>query len=113
MKADLHFHSKYSDGALWPRDLVEMAYNKGIEMVALTDHDTFEGVFDFIKAAKEFDIIAIPAVEINFVDSQFGFNSELLGYFPDGNFENTFNFLKKISGPKKKVSRKSHYEGKT
>lgn len=107
MRADLHFHSKYSDGSLWPSDLAEIAHSKGIEMVALTDHDTFEGVFDFIKAAKEYDIIGIPAIEINFVDSHFGFNSELLAYFPAGKFENTYKFLAYYQALRRKVAEKA------
>ena len=51
MRADLHFHSKYSDGSLWPNELAEMAKNKGLEIVALTDHNTFDGVNDFFRVA--------------------------------------------------------------
>lgn len=104
MRADLHFHSKYSDGALWPRELAEIAYNKGIKIVALTDHDTFEGVFDFIKATKELNITGIPAIEINFIDNIFGFKSELLGYFPEGKFENTYNFITYYQYLRRKVA---------
>ena len=104
MRADLHFHSKYSDGSLWPNELAEMAINKGLEIVALTDHDTFDGVNDFLVATEKLDIIGIPAIEINFVDTVFGFNSELLAYFPKGKFENTFNFLSYYQGLRRKVA---------
>lgn len=57
MKADLHFHSKYSDGLYWPDELVKMASKIGLEMIALTDHDTFEGVEDFLKSTNENNII--------------------------------------------------------
>lgn len=107
MRVDLHFHSKYSDGALWPNELAEIAYNKGLEMVALTDHDTFEGVLDFINATKKYNIIGIPAIEINFVDNTFGFKSELLGYFPGSNFVNTEKFISYYQGLRRKVAEKS------
>ncbi|MBN2695615.1 PHP domain-containing protein, partial [bacterium] len=93
MKADLHFHSKFSDGAFWPKELVKMAYQQGLNIIALTDHDTFEGVNDFIKATTEYNILGIPAIEIDFIDKVFGFESELLGYFPNGNFKNTLEYI--------------------
>lgn len=107
MRADLHFHSKYSDGTLWPNELAEMAYIKGLEMVALTDHDTFDGVPDFINATKKYNIIGIPAIEINFVDNTFGFKSELLAYFPEGNFLNTQKFISYYQRLRRKIAEKS------
>lgn len=104
MRADLHFHSKYSDGSLWPNELAQIAKNKGLEIVALTDHDTFDGVNDFLQATKKLDIVGIPAIEINFVDTEFGFNSELLAYFPKGKFENTYKFLSYYQGLRRKVA---------
>lgn len=41
---DLHCHSHYSDGVFSPKELLEKALNAGIEILALTDHDTVEGV---------------------------------------------------------------------
>jgi len=103
MRADLHFHSKYSDGIFWPHELVNIAYKKGLEMLALTDHDTFEGVGDFIKASNDRNIIGIPAIEIDFVDKTFGFKSELLGYFPEGNFENTLKYISHFQLLRRKI----------
>jgi len=104
MKADLHFHSKYSDGLFLPEELVKMAKNKGLEMIALTDHDTFEGVDDFMKATKANDIIGIPAIEIDFSDDSLGFKSELLGYFPDGNFDETRNYIAYFQRLRRKIA---------
>lgn len=93
MRADLHFHSKYSDGSFWPDELVKMAKESNLEMIALTDHDTFEGVDEFISACSENHIKGVPAIEIDFADNTFGFKSELLGYFPDGSYVNTQLYL--------------------
>ncbi len=93
MKADLHIHSKFSDGTLWPEEILKVATTKELDMVALTDHDTFEGVADFLKESDKYDIKTIAAVEIDFVDNDFGFKSELLGYFPSGYYQNTNNYL--------------------
>jgi len=43
MKANLHLHSRLSDGTEWPADLAVRAYQSGLEWVALTDHDTLGG----------------------------------------------------------------------
>ena len=52
-KIDLHTHSNKSDGELSPYDLVTKASNNGIQMLALTDHDTVSGLCDAKKAAAE------------------------------------------------------------
>ena len=44
MRPDLHMHSTYSDGVLAPALLVERAASTGVTAMAITDHDTFEGV---------------------------------------------------------------------
>jgi predicted metal-dependent phosphoesterase TrpH len=104
MKVDLHFHSKYSDGLFFPDELVKIAKKKQLEMIALTDHDTFEGVEDFLKATKQYDIIGIPAIEIDFKDDLFGFKSELLAYFPAGNYSNTQNYISHFQDLRKKIA---------
>ena len=63
---DLHTHSFYSDGSFSPRVLLEEAKRKGLDAVALTDHDTVAGIPDFLEAAKDFpEIEAIPGVELS------------------------------------------------
>lgn len=107
MKADLHIHSKFSDGTLWPDEIIRIAANKKLDMIALTDHDTFEGVGDLLKEAEKYDINAIAAVEIDFVDNDFGFNSELLGYFPAGSYKNTKNYLSHFQKLRKQLALQS------
>lgn len=53
---DLHNHSVYSDGSYTPRELVEYAKKKGLSAIALTDHNTADGMEDFIKNATEGNI---------------------------------------------------------
>ena len=45
-RADLHVHTLYSDGTFTPRQIVELAVERGLTTVALTDHDTVDGVSD-------------------------------------------------------------------
>ena len=48
---DLHVHSTASDGTLTPTEVVELAYNKGLKAIAITDHDTVDGVEEAILAS--------------------------------------------------------------
>ena len=66
MKIDLHMHSSYSgDGEHSPEKLVMMAKELGIDVVALTDHDTINGVNEMLEAGKKHGIKVIPAIEIS------------------------------------------------
>lgn len=64
---DLHTHSYYSDGTDSPTQLVEKAVEMGLSAIALTDHDTVAGLPEFMGAALEAGILAIPGVEITTV----------------------------------------------
>ena len=65
MKADLHMHSLNSDG-IYPVDVVvKRAYDKGIKIIALTDHDTFKGVSGAEAEAKKYGIRLIKGAEIS------------------------------------------------
>ena len=77
--ADLHVHSNHSDGIFSPRQLVEMALEKGLSGIALTDHDTVGGNKEFASAGKGKDIVCIPGVEVS-TDYR-GYELHLLGYF--------------------------------
>jgi len=60
---DLHVHSCRSDGTMTPHELVDYAIEKGLEAVALTDHDTVDGLDEMIAYAKEKPIEIIPGIE--------------------------------------------------
>ncbi|MBF7689048.1 PHP domain-containing protein [Acinetobacter rathckeae] len=62
---DLHTHSNISDGALSPEALVEKAAHLGVHTLALTDHDSMDGVQRAIDASTEHDIKIITGVEIS------------------------------------------------
>lgn len=63
-KADFHCHSTASDGALAPPDVVRLAYEQGVRILALTDHDSTEGVAEARRAAAAYpDLTLVPGVE--------------------------------------------------
>jgi 3',5'-nucleoside bisphosphate phosphatase len=65
MKFDLHLHSSASDGDYTPTELVRRFKNKGYQAVALCDHDTLQGVPEFLRAGKKYNILTIPGVEMS------------------------------------------------
>jgi predicted metal-dependent phosphoesterase TrpH len=82
MKVDLHLHSTASDGRLSPQELVSTAASLGVEVIAITDHDSVEGVAPALLAAEEFPTLKIiPGVEIS-TDVPHG-EIHILGYFID------------------------------
>ncbi|MGV6826370.1 MAG: PHP domain-containing protein [bacterium] len=62
---DLHTHSTASDGTLSPTALVEAAASAGVQYLALTDHDTLEGISEAVAAAHLRSLTVIPGVEIS------------------------------------------------
>lgn len=60
---DLHVHSRCSDGTLTPSELVDYAIEKGLSAVALTDHDTVDGLDELMEYAKGKPIEVIPGIE--------------------------------------------------
>ncbi len=65
---DLQSHSLHSDGALEPGDVVAAGAQPGVELLALSDHDTVDGVQAAADAAAALGVRLVPAVEISSVD---------------------------------------------
>lgn len=82
MNANLHLHSKFSDGSLWPEDIVRGAARLGLDLIALTDHDTMGGSDRFAAECAAQGLSWVSACEIDVADPAVGYKSELLAYFP-------------------------------
>lgn len=68
LKLDLHVHSQYSDDSIGSaEDIIKILKKKGIDGVAITDHNSIEGSLKALKFAKK-DFIVIPGVEISTAD---------------------------------------------
>ena len=66
IRADLHVHTTYSkDSLITPKDLVYYAKKRGLNAVAVTDHNFLEGAY---KIAKETDFLIIPGMEVSSAD---------------------------------------------
>ena len=79
---DLQSHSLHSDGSLDPRGVVGAAAEAGVELLALSDHDTVDGVAAAAQAAAALRIRLVPAVEISSVDGDRQ-DLHVLGYLVD------------------------------
>ena len=79
---DLQSHSTQSDGELAPADVVTAAREAGVELLALSDHDTVNGVSEAIAAGEQHGVRVVPAVEISAIDNGPSSDRELhiLGY---------------------------------
>lgn len=78
---DLHVHSNASDGTLTPAKVVELAAQKGLSAIALTDHDTIEGIPEAQEAAKNLPLEVIPGIELSCV--YLGEEIHILGLYVD------------------------------
>lgn len=79
---DLHLHSTASDGTRSPFELIELAAERKISIISITDHDTFDGIPQGMEAADSMGIIMIPGVELSVDLEEKGLSAHLLGYFP-------------------------------
>lgn len=77
MIADLHTHSTASDGQYTPSELVKLAKDRGIEVMALTDHDTIDGVNEAKRVGDSLGIQVIRGIELSAKEHN-GFH--ILGY---------------------------------
>ncbi|MCL2141082.1 MAG: PHP domain-containing protein [Dehalococcoidia bacterium] len=77
MKADLHVHSTVSDGSDSIAELVIMARAKGLDAIAVTDHDT---VAHFVRIPQYDDILVIGAIELSSVHRKTNTRAHVLGY---------------------------------
>lgn len=77
MRVDLHLHSNCSDGTLSPGDLVRLAKGRGVLVISLTDHDTTEGLDEFMKSCERDSVHGIAGVELS---ADAPYTIHILGY---------------------------------
>ena len=93
--ADLHLHTLASDGRLTPTELVQLAASQGLQTIAVTDHDTTDGLEEAFEAAREFPgLRIIPGIELS-ADVP-GDEVHVLGYFLDPGNENLQSELRRF-----------------
>ncbi|QZY56813.1 PHP domain-containing protein [Crassaminicella profunda] len=81
-RVDMHVHTSASDGILSPTEIVDWAKKRGLKGVAITDHDTIDGIKEAIRASEQYDnFLVIPGIE--FSTLYHGVEIHILGYFVD------------------------------
>ena len=86
MKAiDLHVHSNKSDGTYSPTELVDYAIEKGLAAIALTDHDTVDGLDEIMEYADVLNSASVPEIipGIEFSTEYEGRDVHILGLYID------------------------------
>lgn len=85
-KCDLHTHSICSDGRFKPEEIIQMAKERNLDYISLTDHDTLSGINDAIKEAKKLNVNFIPGIELS--TEYNGESIHILGFFNKENYNN-------------------------
>lgn len=83
MSGDLHCHTRLSDGTLGIEDLIAFAKKKGLETIAITDHDCLAGTVRSKVIGARHGIQVIPGVELSSTDAEAGKQVHVLCYLPD------------------------------
>lgn len=65
IKSDLHIHTLHSDGSMSVGEVMDIAKHKGLDCVAITDHDTVSGVNDALLYGKQIGLKVVPGIEIS------------------------------------------------
>ncbi len=77
-KIDLHVHTKFSDGLMSPKEVLDLAKENDVAVLSITDHDTLDGYRNALKYIDDYDITLIPGVEVS--SSYKGKDVHILGY---------------------------------
>lgn len=83
MAADLHCHTKLSDGSVGIEDLIVIAHKSGIDTIAITDHDCLAGTVRGQIIGKRYGVNVISGVELSSFDSEAGKKVHILCYLAD------------------------------
>lgn len=100
---DLHMHTSYSDGVYSPREVVYKAKEKELSALAITDHDSVNGIDEAIEAGGSCNINVIPGIELS---AMYGKREvHILGYFIDHRSSELNDYLKLFRAQRVKRAR--------
>lgn len=97
MEVDLHIHTIASDGTFTPEEVILEAKKRGLKALAITDHDTVDGIEEAKRKAQEIGIEFVQGIEIS-CNTQ-DYEVHILGYFlnlEDEKFMSELEELKKL-----------------
>ena len=79
-KIDLHLHSNQSDGSSTPIEIIDQAASKQMQVISITDHDTFTVTQELIDYAKSLNVELIEGIEMSCMDETTGRKVHILAY---------------------------------
>lgn len=83
MAADLHCHTKLSDGSVGIEDIIVIAQKSGVDTIAITDHDCLAGTVRGQVIGKRYGVTVVPGVELSAFDDEVGKMVHILSYLAD------------------------------
>ena len=83
MSADLHCHTRLSNGSLGIEDLILLAKKRGVTTIAITDHDCLAGTVRGKVIGERHGVTVIPGVELTCTDKKRGAKAHILCYYPE------------------------------
>ena len=93
-KIDLHVHTNFSfDADFSPEKIIDLALKKGLKVIAITDHNSLQGIEKALEYAKSKKIRVIPGIEISCTESSSLKEIHILGLFIDYKNESLKKFL--------------------
>ena len=95
MKADLHVHSRYSDGSEHAGTVMKQASQRGVTHISFVDHDTVKGLPKILELGEKYGIKAIPGIEISAFDFKRNRKVHVLGY----NYQSEATHIQAICNP--------------
>ncbi len=90
-RIDLHCHTTASDGTFAPSELVDEAFKRGLAAIAVTDHDSVEGVCEATDEGKRTGVEVVPGIELS--TEHMERDVHILGYYVDVNDRHLLEFL--------------------
>lgn len=99
-KIDLHVHTTFSDGHFTPEEIVQLAKENQVEVIAAADHDTIKHIEPMLKSGEDKGVLVIPALEIS--TDYLGSPIHMLGYKIDHTNQDLIQILDNIVEDRKK-----------
>ncbi|MEG1001873.1 PHP domain-containing protein [Clostridium sp.] len=96
IRADLHVHTNISDGSYSSKAIIDMAKSKGIDVIAITNHDTTKGIDEAKEYGKEIGIRVIGGVEISAYDFENNRKVHIIGLGLNSYSKNIEKICKRI-----------------
>lgn len=90
---DLHTHSLKSDGSMTPAEVVREAKKTGLAAIALSDHDTVDGIEEAVAEGEKQGVEVVPAIEFSVISET---ETHILGYFIDINNHDLQRVLREV-----------------